>query len=186
MSFNEFLQEKSILIKAQEFATQKHLGQKRKFNGSDYITHPASVAELVSHFGGNTEMIAAAWLHDVVEDTNTSIDEIKKEFGSKIANFVNELTNPTEVEKNGNKSKYIADKMPQMSDESLTIKLCDRLNNVSDFKNADKKWANKYANKTRFIINSLKDSGRSLNINQQKIVSEIEKLIKPFENYKNK
>ena len=56
------------------FATAAHaaIGQKRKYSGDDYIVHPARVASIVTRHGGTDEMIAAAWLHDTVEDTDVS------------------------------------------------------------------------------------------------------------------
>ena len=67
-----------------------------------------------------------------------------------------------------------------MSDSGLTIKLADRLHNVSDFNSAHPRWVKKYGPKTKFILDSLEESGRSLNAVQKKLVAAIRKEIEPF------
>jgi len=180
MSFDKFVNGKELIASAKEFATECHKGQTRKFNGDPYINHPKSVSELVEEFGGSPEMIAAAWLHDVAEDCGVKISKIAEKFGDNVAKLVDELTLPKSVDKGGMKSDYIAKKMGTMSNESLTIKLCDRLNNVSDFETAHPKFVSKYAPKTKFIMDSLEDSGRPLNANQKKLVSHIRNMIEPY------
>ena len=68
----------SIVEKARLFATSAHaaVGQKRKYTNEPYIVHPAEVAKLVEDVGGTQEMIAAAWLHDVIEDTQVPLELI--------------------------------------------------------------------------------------------------------------
>jgi (p)ppGpp synthase/HD superfamily hydrolase len=180
MSFDKFVNDQELIKAAKQFATKCHKGQLRKFTKEPYIQHPQSVSELVEKFGGSTEMIAAAWLHDVVEDCGIKIKEIKNRFGDQVSKLVDELTLPKEVDISGMKSEYIAKKMETMSTEGLTIKLCDRLNNVSDFENANPKFVSKYAPKTKFIIDSLEESGRPFTSNQKKLINLIRNLIEPY------
>ena len=98
MHFNEFLTGKELIEKAKNFATKCHKGQTRKFNGKEYIQHPSAVAVEVESHGGTPEMIAAAWLHDVVEDCDVKIEIIGKMFGEEVAKLVDELTNPKSVD----------------------------------------------------------------------------------------
>ena len=63
-----------------QFATQAHAGQKRKYTGDDYIVHPVAVAQIVRDFGGSVDQQAAALLHDVVEDTDVTIDQVRDAF----------------------------------------------------------------------------------------------------------
>lgn len=74
--------------KAKQFATKAHEGQKRKNSDIPYITHPIRVAERLEAYGFREELICAAYLHDVVEDTPIEIEDIEKEFGSKVAKIV--------------------------------------------------------------------------------------------------
>jgi len=84
----------TIVDKARYFATAAHaaVGQKRKYSDDDYIVHPIRVANLVKQYGGTEEMIAAAYLHDVVEDTDVTMDTITSLFGSVVASLVKDLT----------------------------------------------------------------------------------------------
>ena len=80
-----------IVKKAQVFAIAAHAAvqQKRKYTNEPYIVHPAEVASIVAGVEGSTEdMVAAAWLHDVVEDTGVTITDINLNFGADIAALV--------------------------------------------------------------------------------------------------
>lgn len=73
---------------ARGYATAKHRGMKRKYTGEDYIVHPISVANTISEDIYDIDLIIAALLHDVVEDTDTTIDEIYELFGLAVAEIV--------------------------------------------------------------------------------------------------
>jgi (p)ppGpp synthase/HD superfamily hydrolase len=104
------LLEHPIVLKAKEYATEKHTGQKRKYTGEDYIVHPEEVATIVAGLPDSTpEMIAAAYLHDVVEDTDTRLFDITEEFGWTIAHYVGGLTDVSRPE-HGNSSIVERDK----------------------------------------------------------------------------
>ena len=77
---------------ALEFARKAHGLQKRKYTEELYIEHPKRVAKIVESVPHSSEMVAAAYLHDVVEDTDVSIEEIQEKFGDKVAKLVEELT----------------------------------------------------------------------------------------------
>jgi (p)ppGpp synthase/HD superfamily hydrolase len=86
----------NIVTHAARYAHQAHLGQKRKYNGAPYISHPMRVAGQVSLITGATdEIVAAAWLHDVIEDCKILKEHIVYAFGDTVANLVDELTNPS-------------------------------------------------------------------------------------------
>jgi (p)ppGpp synthase/HD superfamily hydrolase len=76
--------------------------------------------------------MVAALLHDTLEDTETDFSEISSTFGDAVANLVRELTSDKDKIKQMGKNKYLIDKMLKMSDDTFTIKLCDRLSNISD------------------------------------------------------
>jgi guanosine-3',5'-bis(diphosphate) 3'-pyrophosphohydrolase len=159
----------SLLAKAITFAQQKHEGQTRKATALPYITHLAGVALLINLLkrSKNLEpLMCAAYLHDTLEDTNTTSEEIQKEFGDLIASLVIELTSDkNQIAKQG-KTDYLQYKMVKMSSYALTLKLCDRLHNISDFP------TDKTISETLDIINFL-ESNRKLNETQRKIISLI-------------
>lgn len=75
-----------------ELAKNAHEGQVRKYTGEPYFNHLEEVANIVSEYTDDESMIAAAYLHDVVEDTDTTIGAVKSRFGDIVAGYVNGLT----------------------------------------------------------------------------------------------
>lgn len=73
---------------AKAFASKAHQGQARKNSNEPYITHPVRVAERLEKEGCSDDLISAGYLHDVVEDTNVSIEDIERQFGKEIADLV--------------------------------------------------------------------------------------------------
>ncbi len=126
---------KNYTLKAIIFATEKHEGQMRKGSGLPYITHPLTVANIVSSFKKSKnldQLVAAAILHDTLEDTDTSFAEIAKTFTPMIASLVLELTSDKEQIALVGKAEYMKKKWVGMSSYALTLKLADRLHNISD------------------------------------------------------
>lgn len=121
---------KNIIEKAKALATKLHKNQKRK-NGRPYIEHPREVAEILKKWNQDNEVIAAGWLHDVVEDCNITLNEIKEKFGNRVALLVDGMS--WEI-KNGKKdigatyTKFAAfsNKDPSI----ILIKAADMLSNI--------------------------------------------------------
>lgn len=105
-----------MIDKSKQFATVAHtsIHQQLKYTNESYINHPAAVAKLVARVTDDAEMIAAAWLHDTVEDTLTTLEEIEQEFGARIAQLISDLTNETRLQQ---KSKYSIDRHPRNQTE---------------------------------------------------------------------
>ncbi len=151
------------LMKANEIAQKKHYGERRK-NGDPYIEHPRRVAFLVSQYSNSSdfrELMAAALLHDVLENTETTSEEIEKIFGSVISKWVLELTTNKEDKKRDGKQNVLQTKMCGMSDQALTIKLCDRLDNVNDAVNAKEEFRIHYIDETMGILDYLLKNRKS-------------------------
>jgi (p)ppGpp synthase/HD superfamily hydrolase len=118
------LEEQELIEKAIVYATAKHAGQ-YDFNGQPFILHPLRVMLTVHKEGGTAEETAAAGLHDVVEDTSATIEDITERFGAKVARYVDILTR---VPGDGTYKQYI-DKVS--GDESSTkIKKADLRDNM--------------------------------------------------------
>jgi len=174
----------SLIERARKFAERKHFGQWRADNKTPYITHPIRVAEIVKKFKKShriEELLAAAYLHDTLEDTKTGINELRNNFGETIALLVVELTsNPLEIQNIG-KAKYLSEKLgseDNMSNWALTIKLADRLDNVSDLENSVKGdgWAQKYKKETIKILDFL-EKHRYLSNTHKSLIKEVRKSI---------
>ncbi len=164
----------SMKEKALAFATKKHLNQTR-LDGSPYINHPKRVAENIQEFKKSkylNSLIIGAYLHDVLEDTDTTYNEIAETFSPLVASLVQELTNNEQQKKLLGKTKYLEEKMIHMTNWALTIKLCDRLDNVSDLVNGNIEFQKKYITETLKIINYLVNN-RDINNTQINLVSHI-------------
>ena len=109
----------NTIAKAMKFAFDKHAGQVRKNSNIPYIIHPLKVGELVKLVTTDEQIIAAAILHDVMEDCGVTYKELEKEFGERVASIVLQLTKP------GNKPM-------KKSREALMIKCADVMHNIND------------------------------------------------------
>jgi (p)ppGpp synthase/HD superfamily hydrolase len=129
----------SLSERALAFATEAHKGQKRKYTGEDYIVHPIAVAELVRTVQHTPEMIAAAYLHDTVEDCGVKLDTIEAEFGYEVRCLVWWLTEKaTKADGNRRVRKRIdREHLAGAPAEAQTIKLADIIDNVSTIKERD-------------------------------------------------
>ncbi len=123
------LEDSHIVISAMKFAKYYHQGQERK-SGEPYYMHPVAVAELVLPYNQKPEVIASALLHDVVEDTDASIEMVEAEFGSRVGEMVYRLTRIRGSVKL-TLEKIIDDAYMANDRDALLIKLCDRLHNLS-------------------------------------------------------
>lgn len=150
----------TIVDFARHVATEAHGSQKRR-DGSLYINHPRRVANLMQiHRGDSHEinaLLASCWLHDVLEDTSLTYYDIVQNFGYQIASLVLEVTSNPEMKHGvGNKAEYLSYKLKHMTSWALTIKLCDRLDNLSDnIEECNETWLTKYLFETIHILNYL-------------------------------
>ncbi len=120
------------LQEAIEFATEAHGDQKRKYTGEPYITHPIAVMEIVREVPHTEEMLMAAVLHDTVEDTPVTIEDIKTKFGTKVAELVDGLTDVSRPEHGNRKTRKALDRahLAKQNAEVQTIKLADLIHNT--------------------------------------------------------
>ena len=159
------------------YAVEKHLGQKRKFSDTPYITHPEIVACITATYTEDREVLQAALLHDTVEDTDATLAEIEELFGVRVCNLVEELTNEQDQIDTLGKKVYMAAKFNVISDDALLVKLVDRLHNIlgtfdnSNIPNDFVEWYNK---ETMYILNSL---DRELNDEHEELVSTIRSVV---------
>lgn len=168
-------------LKALRFATAAHKGQMRK-SGDPYISHPKEVARFVKQFKQSNNLsalIQAAYLHDTIEDTDTTHEDLVKQFGGLVADMVQELTSDKEAIQALGKGEYIAGKMAKMSSWALVVKLADRLANVQDIDSRPAEFQRRYAAQTKQAIDRLR-TDRYLSATHNKIISAIEDKIKEY------
>ncbi len=124
----------ALIDRAITYADNKHRDQKRK-DGSPYIIHPLAVAEIVAETGLDTDAILGAILHDCIEDTDASHDDIARQFGSTVAELVEGVTKLTRVEYSTLEQQQMENlrKMFMAMSKDIRvvlIKICDRLHNT--------------------------------------------------------
>ncbi|MGH8800133.1 MAG: HD domain-containing protein [Casimicrobiaceae bacterium] len=122
-----------LLLKAVAFAAEKHRDQRRKdADASPYINHPIELASLLSAQGiGDLTVLCAALLHDTIEDTNTTGEELRREFGDAIADVVLEVTDDTALDKAERKRLQI-EHARSLSHRARLVKLADKICNLRD------------------------------------------------------
>lgn len=169
---------------ALQYATQAHAGQTRS-GGEPYITHPMRVADHIRQYKQSHNLdalISAAYLHDTVEDTDTTHEALQDLFGGLVASLVKELTSDPEQIKKVGKAQYLAHKMAAMSSYALVIKLADRLDNVKDITTArTPQWRQKYKTETEHILNYIEKT-RALSGTHQKLIGLIRDKLSELDN----
>jgi guanosine-3',5'-bis(diphosphate) 3'-pyrophosphohydrolase len=123
-----------LILDALSFAAHKHRDQRRKnLEASPYINHPIGLASLLWHEAGvrRPEVIAAALLHDTIEDTDTTADEIRERFGKQVAEIVMEVTDDKSLDKSVRKRLQIRH-AAKLSRGAKLVKLADKIYNLRD------------------------------------------------------
>lgn len=158
------------ILEALKFAEKAHSGQMRKVTGQPYFHHTVAVALILVSFKKSkklTDLVVAAILHDTLEDTETTFQELQEKFGAFVASLVLELTNDeAEIERIG-KKEHQKQKMLHMSSYALLIKLVDRLHNLSEHPSAQMKAD------TKELMDQLMKKRSTLTFPQTKLIAEI-------------
>lgn len=160
--------------RAREFAENHHttIGQTRKYTGEPYINHPAAVVELVRGVQHTPEMLAAAWLHDTVEDTGATLAEVKAEFGDEVAALVEMLTDVS-IPSDGNRAiRKEIDRAhtAQASPAAKTIKLADLIDNSHSIIERDPEFAKVYLAEKAALLEVLAEGDQVLYARAAEIV----------------
>ena len=160
--------------RARVFATAAHAAVKqvRKYTFEPYIVHPTEVASIVASVPHTNEMLAAAWLHDTVEDTGVSIVDIQKEFGNEVASLVGWLTDVSTPEQ-GNRAvrKAIDREHTAMAPAAAqTVKLADLIANSRSIMAHDPAFAQVYLEEKRMLLEVLTRGDATLMAQARSIV----------------
>jgi guanosine-3',5'-bis(diphosphate) 3'-pyrophosphohydrolase len=126
----------SLLFKALSFSAEKHTKQRRKdIDKTPYINHPISLANILAQrWVIDENVLCAAILHDTIEDTQTTADELQEHFGEKIASIVLEVTDDKSLEKSVRKQMQV-EHAASISHEAKLVKLADKIANITDIIN---------------------------------------------------
>ena len=145
-----------IVERARVFATAAHaaIGQIRKYTFEPYIVHPAEVVSIVRTVTHTDEMLAAAWLHDTVEDTGVTIEMIRAEFGTGVAELVGWLTDVSRPEHGNRAHRKALDRAHTAAApaDAQTIKLADLIANTRSIMEHDEAFAKTYLEEKRMLL----------------------------------
>lgn len=123
-----------LILNAASFAADKHRNQRRKdAEASPYINHPLALADILAREGDvdDAQVIAAALLHDTVEDTETTIEEVEAQFGKRVASIIAEVTDDKSLPKEERKRLQVV-KSSTKSHGAKLVKLADKIANLRD------------------------------------------------------
>jgi len=159
----------TLVLKALAFAAQKHRDQRRKdVEASPYINHPIALAEVLAMEGGvaDVEVLAAALLHDTLEDTRTSAEELEAAFGARVVGIVEEVTDNKQLRKATRKRQQI-EHARHMSREAKLVKIADKICNLRDVaERPPKGWSlarrREYFDWARQVVDRMRGASRRL------------------------
>ena len=144
------------LNEAELFAKDKHRNQ--KYGDKPYYTHLEQVVSRLKAIGITDEdVLCAAWLHDTIEDTDTTFDDIEQRFGSNVAVMVLSLSKDTSLPKKEKERQYI-EQLKNAPWQAQIIKICDISSNLKELKNSSwsKSKKTKYVKKKSYNLNVIK------------------------------
>ena len=161
-----------LIFDALCFANTAHQGQIRKYTGEPYIVHPMEVAQIVRSVTTNPHMIAAALLHDVVEDTNITNDVIRAFFGHHVAMLVEMLTDVSKPEDGNRKTRKELDRRHTSlaTPQAKTIKLADLISNIPSIVEHDKNFSKVYMREKKALLEVLVEGDPKLYAKAKELV----------------
>jgi len=154
----------NIIQEAEWFANNAHRGQFRKYTNEPYINHPMAVAEIIKSLGYSEEIVSAALLHDVVEDCNVPLEEIKSRFGERVADLVEMVTDVSKHEHGNRAIRKEIDKnhIARADHYGKTIKLADLIHNTMSITKHDKSFAKIYLQEKERLLEVLGEGNKTL------------------------
>ena len=166
----------SLEDRALDFARAAHeaVGQRRKYSGEPYIVHPMAIAKLVKTVPHTPEMVAAALLHDTVEDTNVELADIERAFGPVVAQLVDELTDVSRPHHGNRAVRKELDRqhLAHASREAKTVKLADLIDNSRDIIKHDPGFARKFMKEMKALLEVLREGDSTLYAAAEQIVRQ--------------
>lgn len=172
---NEVSSSLTLVIQAAMFAAERHRDQRRKGAlRAPYINHPLAVAKYLVMAGiEDPEVIAAALLHDTVEDTDTTIMEIEALFGTRVARIVAEVTDDKKLPKAERKRRQVLNAATKSKDAKL-VKLADKISNLIDLRDSPPNWSQAriaaYHDFSRDVYLGLRGSNRALELTLEELL----------------
>lgn len=150
----------SLPLRAKAFAEKAHSAQLRRYTNAPYVTHLVEVAELTQEFGGDDVAVAAALLHDVMEDQGVTKEELVEHFGQEVADLVEALS---DMEKGNRKTRkaLAKERLGNASAVVQTIKVADLISNTRSIVEHDPDFAKVYLLEKKDLLAVLTKANRT-------------------------
>ena len=155
----------NLILKAARFAADCHAGQVRKYNGSPYILHPMRVAgRMAIHPLASEHAVAAAWLHDVIEDCGVTEAIIADHFGDDVASMAYQLTNPSIGLKlpRAERKRMDREHIAAAGLNARRIKLLDRIDNLREMSGCEDDFLTVYQRESQLLLDALRGTDTEL------------------------
>lgn len=156
----------SLVERARSFGVHAHkrIDQRRRYTGQPYDVHLRAVAELVAGVTDDPEICAAAWLHDVVEDTPATFDDIRETLGPGVADLVAEVTDVSRPTDGNRAARKAIDRahLAEASPRGKTVKLADLIDNTRDICQHDPRFARVYVREAHSLLDVLREGDATL------------------------
>ncbi len=169
----------NLINKARDYAIHAHarINQLRKYTRQPYDIHLGAVAELVASVTNDQAMIAAAWLHDTVEDTPATFEDLEREFGADVANLVKDLTDVSKPGDGNRAARKAIDRQHTAlaSPRAKTIKLADIIDNCRDICSHDAKFGRVYLYEAQALLEVLTEGDETLHSQASELISSAHK-----------
>lgn len=170
-----------LVARARRYATSAHqrISHQRKYTKQPYEVHLKSVAALVASVTDDAEAVAAAWLHDTVEDTPATIEDIREEFGERIASLVAELTDVSRPSDGNRAARKAIDRvhLGAASPRAKTVKLADLVDNCRDICRHDPRFARVFLAEMAELLEVLREGDERLMARARKVRDECAKRL---------
>lgn len=164
----------TMLAEAIKFAVEAHGDQKRKYTDEPYVTHPLAVMRMVQEVPHTSEMLVAAVLHDVVEDTPVGLAEIEDRFGPVVATYVDGLTDVSTPEDGNRAERKALDRQHTAIQpaEVQTIKLADLIHNTASIAEYDPSFYKVYREEKIQLLKLLTKGDQTLMFRAQQQIGD--------------
>jgi hypothetical protein len=170
-----------LVARAKAFAIAAHrrIDHRRKYNQQPYEVHLKAVAELVATVSDDAEMLAAAWLHDIVEDTEVTLEQLDDSFGPAVARLVYELTDVSRPGDGNRAARKAIDRqhLAQASPRAQTVKLADLCDNAADITRGDPKFAGVFLAEMRDLLDVLRQGNERLQGKARRMLARCERQL---------
>lgn len=169
---------------ALRFAAEKHNGQRRKYTHEPYVFHPVEVMSYVEMVtlqwhAGREDMLCAALLHDVVEDTDVTLADVRARFGDRVARMVDGLTDVSLPSDGNREARKAIDRShtAEQSADTQTIKLADLISNARSIVEFDEKFARVYLREKSLLLSVLHRGSGALQVLAREMLADSMKTL---------